>query len=73
MDTNEQWKQYSHRDLYDALDIVAAFTCNNFVLDCTNGMSLRNVGGRMLAGGVYNVANRLYAEKVVADCLGDMT
>ena len=30
---------------------VAKLLCDDYVLDCTNGMVLRNSQGRMLAGG----------------------
>jgi len=39
---------------------VAKVLCDDYVLDCSNGMTLRNVMGTALAGGPNNVAKYIF-------------
>lgn len=60
------YRDYTLQELYDALRVVVAFASNDFVLDCTNGITLRNDEGHALAGGSNKTARHLYAERIGA-------
>ena len=48
-----------YENLHDALKLVCDYACNNFILDCTNGITLRDEHGQALCGGYDNTARYL--------------
>lgn len=49
--------RYNRDDLKKALRLVGLFLCDDFHLDCTNGMTLRDEFGIAIASGWNNVAD----------------
>lgn len=57
-------KQYFVDEVYGALVIISLFVKDaSYILDCTNGIVLRDGLGMALAGGINNVAKRLVADR----------
>ena len=59
--TAEKPLQLSLEHLFYA---VAKLLCDDYVLDCTNGMSLRDSQGKMLAGGPNLVARYILRQVI---------
>lgn len=61
-------KHYFVDEVYGALVIIKCFVKDaSYILDCTNGISLRDGTGLLLAGGINNVAKRLVTDKESRD------
>lgn len=56
MTREEERNQISQEELENALRIAGLFLCNDYHLDCTNGMTLRTVEGLALTSGWSSVA-----------------
>ena len=56
MSREEERSQISQEELANALRIVGLILCNNYYLDCRNGMTLRTKDGIALTSGWDSVA-----------------
>lgn len=57
---------HTEDELSAALKLVGQFACDRFILDCTNGMTLRDEQGVAITGGWNNVAAYLMKAKTEA-------
>lgn len=49
-----------YKSLQDALELVCGYACDNFILDCTNGITLRDEHGTAICGGYDKIARHLF-------------
>lgn len=54
---------HTQDELESALKAVAEFACDKFILDCTNGMTLRDEQGVAITSGYNRVADVLMERK----------
>jgi hypothetical protein len=56
MNREEERNKISQEELEDALRAVGLFLCNNYYLDCTNGMTLRTKDRIAITSGWNSIA-----------------